>query len=362
MKKLLILYTSVGEGHKKIAENLGVLLENDYETDLCDVLRLEKGTLVDSGTGLYLWILKHTPWLWNFFYTNKLFLTLTLPLRVPVAGRKSKKILELIRSKNYDIVLTTQVNPSAVVSYLKKKKLFRGKFIIAFSDYHLHPYWVFKNADLFLANIKEQKEQMISMGVTSSKIAVCGMTLKPLSVLDTQPIKNKFNLLPGEKTVLFLGGSLGIYISSDEIEVIRGENIKIIIVCGKNSVLREILKNKFQNCADIVVLGYVKDMEELYAIADLVVSKPGGLTVAECIRRGLPMQINAYMPGQEKLNYEYLIRKRLVMPLVPDLPSKIAGELRTWDFKMQLGNNPAVKEILKNGTEIKSALRNCETV
>ncbi len=355
MKKILILYTSVGEGHKKIAENIGAVLSADYEVDLVDTLHLEKGKLVDKGAGLYLWILNRAPWLWDFFYNNKLFLKLTLPLRVSVAGLRSKKALNLIRQKKYDIVLTTQVNPSAIVSYLKKKKLFMGKFVIAFSDYHLHPYWVFKNADLFLANIKEQKEEMQGMGIPESKIAVCGITLKPKQKFSLPQIKEKLKIGEEDMVVLFSGGSLGVYLKKAEIEKLRGKNIKIIIVCGKNKKLFENMREYYSGSADVAVFGYYNNMEELYAVADILVGKPGGLTVAECLRFRLPMQINACMPGQEKLNYKYLLSKNLVMPLVPDISVEIKGELESKKFRNQLGNNPALAEIFKDESVIKDA-------
>lgn len=355
MKKILVLYTSAGEGHKKIAENISALLEQDFEIDLVDLFKLEKGKLVDGGIGIYLWILNHTPWLWNFFYTNKIFLKITLPLRVPLAGFKSKKVLELLNRKHYDIVLTTHVNPSAILSFLKGKNLYRGKFVIAFSDYHLHPYWVFKNADLFLVNIKEQKQEMLRMGIAENKIIVSGVTLKSKQNFDIQELKNRYAVNGQEKVVLFLGGSLGVYITYEEIEKLRKLEIKLIVVCGKNKDLYENLKQRYETALDVLILSYVQNMEELYAIADLVVTKPGGLTIAECMRYRLPILINAYMPGQEKLNYEYLLQNNLVMPLTSDLASRISSEFETNDFVEQLRNNEIINQNLNNGSAIKKA-------
>ena len=41
--------------------------------------------------------------------------------------------------------------------------------------------------------------------------------------------------------------------------------------------------------------------------ADLVISKPGGLTTSECLARGLPMVIVNPIPGQESRNSDYLL-------------------------------------------------------
>ena len=45
------------------------------------------------------------------------------------------------------------------------------------------------------------------------------------------------------------------------------------------------------------------------ACADLVVTKPGGLTTSECLAMGLPMIANAPIPGQEEHNADYLLEQ-----------------------------------------------------
>jgi processive 1,2-diacylglycerol beta-glucosyltransferase len=50
-------------------------------------------------------------------------------------------------------------------------------------------------------------------------------------------------------------------------------------------------------------------MHELMTVSDLIFSKAGGLTVSECMAKGLPMVINKVIPGQEEDNVNYLILK-----------------------------------------------------
>jgi processive 1,2-diacylglycerol beta-glucosyltransferase len=48
-------------------------------------------------------------------------------------------------------------------------------------------------------------------------------------------------------------------------------------------------------------------MDELRAAADLVVSKPGGLTTSEALSRGAAMVVVNPIPGQESRNSDFLL-------------------------------------------------------
>src|SRR5439155_12803150 len=55
------------------------------------------------------------------------------------------------------------------------------------------------------------------------------------------------------------------------------------------------------------VMGFATDIDELVGVADLVVSKPGGLTTSEVLARGAIMVIVNPIPGQESRNSDYLL-------------------------------------------------------
>src|SRR5207253_1539982 len=59
----------------------------------------------------------------------------------------------------------------------------------------------------------------------------------------------------------------------------------------------------------VKVMGFTRDIDELMAAADLVVSKPGGLTTSETLARGAIMVIANPIPGQESRNSDYLLEK-----------------------------------------------------
>ena len=58
--------------------------------------------------------------------------------------------------------------------------------------------------------------------------------------------------------------------------------------------------------ANVTVLGYVNAMAELMEAADVVICKPGGLTVTECLCAHAPMILLGRAYGQEKANVRML--------------------------------------------------------
>ena len=356
MKNILIIYTSSGLGHKKIAEHIGEVLKSEHNVELVDLFDVEKGNLVSGGTNLYLWIIKHIPGLWNFFYTNKIFLGATLPFRRLVAGFKSGRIEKILAEKHYDVVITTQVNASAIVSYLKLHGKFAGKFVVTFSDFHLHRYWLFGNVDLYLANITEQKEQMIALGISAEKIIVAGITVPPATVFGGS-IREEFGLQPGEKLVLLLGGGKGLGIDEDLIAQIAKLQAKVFVVCGQNKILQERLENNFASNERVKIFGFIDCLPKLYSIADAVVGKPGGLTVAEVLSYSVPMFLVNAIAGQETLNQDYLVSHKLVWGGTPgQLTPALANEIKTGHLKELLVNNPQRLQLVGTGEQIKKAI------
>ena len=61
--------------------------------------------------------------------------------------------------------------------------------------------------------------------------------------------------------------------------------------------------------ATLVVVGYTTDMDEYMSAADILVGKPGGLTLSEALAKGLILVIVNPIPGQEERNSDHLLEE-----------------------------------------------------
>jgi UDP-N-acetylglucosamine:LPS N-acetylglucosamine transferase len=131
--------------------------------------------------------------------------------------------------------------------------------------------------------------------------------------------------------------------------------IKIIFVCGKNAELRE--KISALNYGNVIPLGFYSPMDELYAVADVFVGKPGGLSTAESLRWNLPLIVCYTLPGQEEKNLKYLSVRGLVVDRPSNLARSVEQELATGVFKESLRQNPYRPMVFQEGEGLVLAVR-----
>lgn len=367
-KKILILYTSIGLGHKYIALNIAHHLEKaGFEIKLADVLQVQSGPMVKIGEWFHSLINRRFPFIWRWLYFSKLFSTVTMPLRVPLAGRNLGNIKKQVDEFHPDMVIATQTSASAPMAYMKQHNMFNGKFVIAFSDYHFHPYWHYEAADLYLVNIKEQADELLRLGVATEKIAVCGITLKPQTQTDPEAVKQKLGLT-GKQVVLMSSGSLGIGFPEHlmlRFAKLLGQadpSYRLVVVCGKNEAVKQDLEKKSQEQnLPITVLGFYEPMAELYSITKVFLTKPGGLTVAEALRDDVQMLVTHFLPGQEELNYKYLIGHNLMhqipQPMTAENLLLKAVEIMSGNKRVETSNSEGITQKNNEGTVLIESIK-----
>ena len=93
-KKVLILYTSIGLGHKSIAENIGFYLgQAGFIVELYDAHKIQDGWLARWGAKVHHLLIRKFPFVWDWLYSTEWFITLTLPYRTKVASHNYKETL-----------------------------------------------------------------------------------------------------------------------------------------------------------------------------------------------------------------------------------------------------------------------------
>jgi processive 1,2-diacylglycerol beta-glucosyltransferase len=84
--------------------------------------------------------------------------------------------------------------------------------------------------------------------------------------------------------------------------------LEVVVIAGRNEAVKAQLKAIAPPPRHRAhVLGFTNEIDEWMAAADLVVSKPGGLTTSETLARGAVMVIVNPIPGQESRNSDFLL-------------------------------------------------------
>jgi len=309
MKKVLIFTTSTGQGHNQAADSVAESFENDgYEIIKLDFLAKNSKILNDIIVIGYELLASKFPKFYGWFYyltDNKLINKI---LRFPFFLAK-KKVSKLIAEIKPDIIVATHSISISVISDLKKHGL-KTPYVLIVTDFKAHYLYVDSYIDAYITGSNYTKQSLIDRNIEPDKIYPVGI-----------PINSKFytevtfvNDLKDDEyfNLLLMSGSLGlntIFIVLKEL--LKNPNkLRITVVCGKNDHLKNKLTkycndNEFEN-KKLHILGFTKDISYLMDYCDVVISKPGGLTVTESIVKNIPLIIPFAIPGQENENIDFL--------------------------------------------------------
>jgi len=163
----------------------------------------------------------------------------------------------------------------------------------------------------FAAN-EEVAFRMRAHGIAADAIHVTGIPIMPAfgQVLSRSECARELGLDPQRKILLLMGGGAGLG-SLDAIAerlLALGGDFQLAVLAGKNAgTLHRLRRLAAQYPGRLLAQGFTDRVERLMACADLVITKPGGLTVSECLAMGLPMIVNDPIPGQEERNADFLL-------------------------------------------------------
>lgn len=317
-KKIIVLYASLGGGHFKAAEGIKNYISDNYKN--CDVQMIDAlkytNKIVDKIViKSYVNMAKYSPKMWGEIYkfSEKQYSPANFSNAVQMI--LSNKLLNLLEYEKPDSIISTHPFITEMVASLKKREKFDVELNVIITDYASHKFWELKPEYVnryFVAN-NEMKAGLVFNGISENKIFVTGIPVNPafFKEYDKISIYNEFDLNPNLKTFLVFGG--GEYGLSNVKDFFSGllavnEEIQIVAIAGKNIKTQNTFK-KIASDFDkkVIVLGYTTKIPELMNIADVVISKPGGLTTTEILVSNIPFIIINPIPGQEEENARFLL-------------------------------------------------------
>lgn len=321
MKKILITYATYGNGHKAIAEYIANYLDkNKYEIKLLNIMDYV-GFLCNFSLKIHNFVTGHRfEHLFSFMYTtadNKLTVKLYNFLFRKIIY--NKRVQKVFLDFNPDLVISSHFYGSNAAYYLKRKGLLDAKIMTIITDYSFHNFWTANDEkdEIFIVANDIVKREMIEKDVVSKNIYSYGLPfdiLKFNDVMTKEKILKKYHIKENKKVVLlFMGGGNGSNAYMKYYKTLVKMNIpntEIIVVCGKNESVKEEteLFKKYHNKKNIHILGFVNNVYELLKISDIVISKPGGATVTECLETKNIMIVLPGIGGQEKYNARFICK------------------------------------------------------
>lgn len=318
---ILILSASTGGGHmraSKAIESYMIKQDKDINVKIVDSLLYISPILNKTITSGYVYLATKTPKLYGKLYdlSNKDRKFSNFVTRIN--NIFANKLLPLIDDFKPDVIITTHPFPTEMVSRLKLKNEINIPLICIMTDYAPHKAWLSEKVDAYIVANDDMVAKMVAQGVSEEHIYPYGIPVDEVffEEEEKQLVLEELNLDKNLPTILMMAGSFGvanvfdIYANIIDIDL----DFQIILVTGKNKKLynqfEEVVGNSPKNTK---LIYFTNEINKFMQASDIIITKPGGLTVTEALACNIPMAIFDAIPGQEEENAEFLIKHNMAV-------------------------------------------------
>ena len=226
---------------------------------------------------------------------------------------KKSHFVKFINEFDPDFILSTNPLPMQLVSLTKHKKIIDILSANVCTDFGFHSLWYNRDVNYYFVANEDIKKALTKHGVSQDKIIVTGIPTgsKFNKETDRLEVLDNLNFNTNVPTLLIVGGKIKYSVVLKIIKEVRERVLtQFIIVAGRDKKLQKALeKSNIKKYPDVRTFDFVDNLEDYMAISDLILTKAGGLTVAECIQKNLPMVISDFLPGQEEDNVKYVVSR-----------------------------------------------------
>jgi len=232
--------------------------------------------------------------------------------RLMVEKLNLKSFLRLLQEEAWDLVINTHFLPAEIISSLRREGTFQAPQVTATTDFETHRLWVNQPCDRYFTATEEGARYLQHWGIPAKDTFATGIPIHPVFATpkDRAACLKKQGLAGDRPIVLQMSGGFGVgpieklYRALLDVE----KPLEVVAITGRNEEVKAQLESvKCPPRHRAKVLGFTDQIDELMAVADLVVSKPGGLTTSETLARGAGMVIVNPTPGQEYRNNDFLL-------------------------------------------------------
>jgi len=320
--KVMILSVSAGGGHEHAAEAIRrhIMSKNqNSEIIIIDTLKYINPIIDKVVIGSYLKSLKVSPALYGKLYNHsKADEGIATAISSIFNEAMTFKLLPLINKLRPDILICTHPFPTEMVSILKGKNKLNIPCVSVITDYYCHYLCLHPDIDSYVVSNCDMIDDMISKGINKDAIYNLGIPVIPEFLInyDRSKTLKELNLREHVTTILVMGGSLGMgKIKTIYKELIKvKEDIQIIVITGNNKKLySELQIIKESSPKETRIIGFTNKVNMFMQSCDLLLTKPGGLTIAESLICGIPLVLFSPIPGQEEKNAEFLTKHNLAV-------------------------------------------------
>jgi processive 1,2-diacylglycerol beta-glucosyltransferase len=318
--RILVLSASVGAGHLRAAEAVEAALRQTVpgaHVQNLDVLTLTNAAFRRLYGKTYLDMVNRAPHLLGYFYDvldrpSKSGRNRRDRFRLGLEKLNLRRLIRLFTDQRWDLVINTHFLPAEILASLRREGRVTLPQVTVVTDFETHRMWVNAPCEHYFVASEEGSQYLQYLGVPAQDITLTGIPIHPVfsTAKDVAALKKKYKLDDRRPVVLQVAGGFGVGPIEQIYRALLSvpEPAQVVVITGRNEKAKQELERVTVPPEHRgVIVGFTKEIDEWMRVADLVVSKPGGLTTSETLAAGAVMVIMNPIPGQETRNSDFLL-------------------------------------------------------
>jgi processive 1,2-diacylglycerol beta-glucosyltransferase len=318
-ERVLILSASSGVGHVRAAQALEKAFKETgsvKEVRHVDALQYASPIVREIYSKAYINMVNKAPAVLGWLYDVSDKPWKNENRRLAFDRLNTLPLAKLIVDYDADLIVSTHFLPAELVSWLLCRRKINASHSVVVTDFDAHAMWLCRHYDYYFVALEETRQYLQSMGVAAYAINVSGIPIDPIFA-QSKPkaaMRAKLGLEADRKTAILSAGGFGVG-SMEQILAALEEMqhpLQVVAMCGKNDRLRKRLEAVSRAKTGKLLIKpvpFTTDVDEYMAAADIVLGKPGGLTTAEALSKGLVFVVVNPIPGQEERNSDHLLEE-----------------------------------------------------
>ena len=351
---IMILTASAGAGHlmaaRAMESTLHALAPNE-DIELYDMIEHGGYALRRIYAEGYRDLVRCFPSAWGWLYygtdrpNERLSERFWDRLRRVLQDISVRRFVQHLIRRRPRLVINTHFLPPEIVARLRRQGRLDCIQATAITDFETHRLWVQQPTERYYTATKRARDYAIACGADRDSIRVTGIPVRPEFEMpaDRNSLRRHLNIDPNRPVVLLLVAAGGVVPTERFLQELISMPVaaQIVAITGGHQKLRRRLQRLAQTTSrPVKVLGFTARMDAWMRAADLVITKPGGLTVAEALVCRVPIVIVNPLAGQELCNNDYLLERQAAVKVnkFPLLGQRVSCLL----------NNPQRLEAMRN--------------
>ncbi|MBC8571111.1 MGDG synthase family glycosyltransferase [Zongyangia hominis] len=310
--KALVLSCNTGEGHNAAARAVYEKLKSRHvHCEFVDALSLAGERTSKVVSSCYVGSTR-LPGIFRFLYAAGTAISNNRH-KSPVyfMNRLYRQEIDTYLSQHqFDVVITSHLFAAEVLTSLKAEGRLRVKTVAIATDYTCIPFWEETQLDRYILPHRDLLDEFEKKGLPKEKLIPLGI---PVRDCFSQHVERSFarhtlHLRQEGPIYLLMSGSMGFGKLGELTAAIlrrHGERVTVVILCGNNDSLIDRLKNQFASCPHVRVQPFTPQVSLYMDAADVLFSKPGGLTSTEAAVKQIPLIHTSPIPGCETKNARF---------------------------------------------------------